>query len=229
MCMPTGKDKINAQGNVDQGASLAGSGSLRTRTQCACKRAVDVFGSASFLIILSPVFVVVALLVKLQDAGPVLHRRRVVGARGEFDAFKFRTMRVDADEILKNDVKLRRAFEQSFKLEDDPRVTPIGRLLRKFSIDELPQLINVLKGEMSLVGPRMITAPELSKYGEFQSLLLTVKPGLSGYWQVNGRQTVSYGTRVQMDVFYIRHWSLLLDFSILIKTPLAVLRKQGAF
>jgi lipopolysaccharide/colanic/teichoic acid biosynthesis glycosyltransferase len=195
----------------------------------ALKRSVDLLGSLSLLSILCPAFALVALLIKFHDGGPVLHRRRVVGPDGEFDAFKFRTMRVDADEILKSDARLRNAFEQSFKLQDDPRVTPVGRFLRKFSIDEFPQLINVLRGEMSLVGPRMITAPELSKYGEFQSLLLTVKPGLSGYWQVNGRQTVSYDTRVQMDVFYIRHWSLLLDFSILIKTPLVVLRKQGAF
>src|SRR5262249_88316 len=149
-----------------------------------------------------------ALAVKLQDGGPAIYRRRVIGPSGEFDAYKFRSMRTDADSALAKNPALRREFERNFKLISDPRVTRIGAWLRRVSLDELPQLVNVLKGEMSLVGPRMITGPELAKYGDSGTLLLTVKPGLTGYWQVYGRQAVAYEERVQMDIFYIENWSL---------------------
>src|SRR5207253_2237702 len=138
-------------------------------------------------------------------------RRRVVGPKGAFDAFKFRTMRPDADIVLQNDPDLWNAFRKNFKLKSDPRMTRIGSVLRQYSLDELPQLFNVLLGQMSLVGPRMITAPELEKYGSYQDLLLTVKPGLTGYWQVYGRQEVSYAERVRMDVEYISNWTAGLD------------------
>jgi exopolysaccharide production protein ExoY len=195
----------------------------------AVKRAVDVVGSFLGLLLFSPVLLLVALLVKLEDGGPVFYRRAVVGPRGQFKAFKVRSMRADADAILANNAGLRRAFEQNFKLKHDPRVTSIGAQLRKFSIDELPQLFNVLLGEMSLVGPRMITATELEKYGEYQDLLLSVRPGLTGHWQVNGRQEVSYAERVRMDIEYIREWTLRKDFQILLRTPLCVLRGRGAY
>ena len=185
--------------------------------------------SAASLIILSPVLLIIAVLVRIGDNGPVIYRRRVVGPNGAFDAFKFRSMRVDADTILANDVRLRREFEKNFKLVSDPRVTKIGRWLRKLSLDEAPQLINVLRGEMTLVGPRMITEPELDKYGPAKALLLSVKPGLTGYWQVYGRQEVDYADRVKMDIFYIQNWSLLLDLRLLLLTPLRVLRGTGAY
>jgi len=114
-------------------------------------------------------------------------------------------------------------------LQDDPRVTPFGRFLRRTSLDELPQLWNVLKGEMSLVGPRMITPPELNKYGEAAWIFNCMKPGLTGYWQVHGRQGVSYERRIEMDVFYVENWSPALDVAILLKTPLRVLRGAGAY
>jgi lipopolysaccharide/colanic/teichoic acid biosynthesis glycosyltransferase len=195
----------------------------------ALKRTVDVVVSAASLIILSPVLLIIAVLVRIGDNGPVIYRRRVVGPNGAFDAFKFRSMRVDADTILANDVRLRREFEKNFKLVSDPRVTKIGRWLRKLSLDEAPQLINVLRGEMTLVGPRMITEPELDKYGPAKALLLSVKPGLTGYWQVYGRQEVDYADRVKMDIFYIQNWSLLLDLRLLLLTPLRVLRGTGAY
>jgi lipopolysaccharide/colanic/teichoic acid biosynthesis glycosyltransferase len=135
----------------------------------------------------------------------------------------------NADLILAADPKLRDDFRRDFKLKSDPRVTRVGAWLRKYSLDELPQLANVLKGEMSLVGPRMITAPELSKYGQYQELLGSVKPGLTGCWQIQGRQDVPYEERVRMDVQYITHWSLRLDFMILLKTPWRVIRGQGAY
>lgn len=193
------------------------------------KRAMDVIGSLLLLVLLSPLFALVACLLLLSQGRPIIYRRRVIGLNGEFDAFKFRTMQRDADTLLKADSSLGELFEESYKLRSDPRVTPLGKLLRKFSIDELPQLFNVLRGQMSLVGPRMITLPELQKYGEHQALLLTVKPGLTGYWQVHGRQDVSYAERVQMDIHYIKHWSLSQDVTLLLLTPVQVLRGKGAY
>jgi lipopolysaccharide/colanic/teichoic acid biosynthesis glycosyltransferase len=176
-----------------------------------------------------PVLLLLGLMVKLHDKGPVFYHRRVVGPDGEFDAFKLRTMRVDADQWLENHPGLLEEFRASFKLKNDPRITRIGRRLRKFSLDELPQLFNVLKGQMSLVGPRMISQPELEKYGPYRALLLTVKPGLTGYWQVSGRQDTSYDERVKMDAFYIQNWSLWFDIKILVKTFWKVLKREGAY
>jgi len=193
------------------------------------KRAMDAAGAAILLALLSPVLALLALLIKLRDGGPVIHRRRVVGPRGEFDAFKLRSMRVDADEILENDPTLRREFEINFKLKQDPRITRLGAFMRKTSLDELPQLFNVLRGQMSMVGPRMITPPELIKFGDAAWIFSTVKPGLTGYWQIRGRQEVSYDQRVAMDLYYVQHWSLLLDLKILVMTPLRVVRGSGAY
>ena len=159
----------------------------------------------------------------------MIYRRRVVGTGGDFDAFKLRTMRVDADRWLAENPRLLEEYQKSFKLKEDPRITRVGRFLRRYSLDELPQLLNVLKGQMTLVGPRMITPPELEKYGSYQDLLLSVKPGLTGYWQVSGRQEVSYEERVDMDVFYIQNWSLWFDFKILWKTLWKVLKREGAY
>jgi lipopolysaccharide/colanic/teichoic acid biosynthesis glycosyltransferase len=193
------------------------------------KGCIDFLGAGILIIFLSPVFVLVGVLVALESGWPVIYRRRVVGMCGEFDAFKFRTMRPDADALLASDPVLRAEFDQNFKLKKDPRLTRLGAFLRKSSLDELPQLFNVMMGQMSLVGPRMVTSAELDKYGEYKGLRLTVKPGITGYWQVNGRQEVCYDERVRMDMYYIEHWSLLMDLRILIKTPLKVLRKEGAY
>jgi lipopolysaccharide/colanic/teichoic acid biosynthesis glycosyltransferase len=202
---------------------------VRSRLQRATKRVVDITGAAVAIGLSSPVLIMAAVIIKLGDGGPVLYRRRVVGQRGEFDAFKLRTMRTDADQVLEENPALRAEYEQAFKLKDDPRVTRVGAVLRKYSLDELPQLFNVLTGKMSLVGPRMITAPELQKYGEQQHILRSVKPGLTGYWQVNGRQETSYSERVTMDSYYIQNWSLLLDLKILLLTPIKVLKGEGAY
>jgi lipopolysaccharide/colanic/teichoic acid biosynthesis glycosyltransferase len=168
----------------------------------------------------------------------VFHRRRVLswqphyqyGTRPKtFDAFKFRTMIVHADEYLAKHPHLKEEFEKDYKLKEDPRVTPIGRHLRRLSLDELPQLVNVLRGQMSLVGPRMISPPELIMYGEYGKKLLAVKPGLTGLWQVSGRQNVSYGERVRLDMQYIDHRSLAMDIQILFKTIACVLKRRGAY
>jgi lipopolysaccharide/colanic/teichoic acid biosynthesis glycosyltransferase len=196
--------------------------------QRTVKWAMDVFGSIVLILLLSPLLLAIALVLIL-DGSPIVYRRRVIGSKGEFDAYKFRTMRCDAEAMLAADPVLQAEFIKNFKLKADPRVTRVGSWLRKYSLDELPQLFNVLRGEMSLVGPRMITVAELQKYGPYRELLLTVKPGLTGYWQVRGRQEVSYEERVRMDVEYIENWSLTLDLSILLQTPGAVIRARGAY
>jgi lipopolysaccharide/colanic/teichoic acid biosynthesis glycosyltransferase len=220
-------------GNPFRISPAANRGRARARERRAyehlLKRALDLLGSAALICLLCPAFFVVALLVWISDGLPLFHPRLVVGLGGEFHAYKFRTMLRNADAMLAADPELRDAFIRDFKLKSDPRVTRLGAWLRKYSLDELPQLANVLKGQMSLIGPRMITAEELSKYGRYQALLLSVKPGLTGYWQISGRQQVSYEERVRMDVYYITHWSLGLDLSILLKTPWRVIRGEGAY
>lgn len=193
------------------------------------KDCLDQVGAGILIILLLPLFALLALIVLIDNGRPIIYRRRVIGTHGEFDAFKFRTMSRDADAILANDPALKGEFERNFKLRNDPRLTRAGALLRKYSLDELPQLFNVIKGQMSLVGPRMITAQELSKYGPYQDLLMTTKPGLTGYWQTRGRQQTSYEERVRMDVHYISNWSLGLDLRILFETPWRVITGKGAY
>ena len=182
------------------------------------------------VLVLSPVFLVIALAITATTGRPVIHRRRVVGRGGvEFDAFKFRTMVCGAERVLEQDDRLRELFARNWKLFADPRVTPVGRVLRKYSLDELPQLLNVLRGEMALIGPRMISPPELARYGELQSKLCSVRPGLTGLWQVSGRQTVSYARRIELDMHYIDNCSPRTDLSILLRTLPVVMRAEGAF
>ena len=193
------------------------------------KRCLDILGATALIAIFLPVFALTAALIFVEDGSPVIYRRRVIGRRGEFDAFKFRTMRRDADSVLARDPVLSKEYQRNFKLTHDPRITKLGTILRKFSIDELPQLLNVLRGQMSLVGPRMITTAELAKYGDHKDLLLSCKPGLTGYWQVFGRQNVSYEERVRMDLYYVLNWSLGMDLRLLFRTPLRVLKMEGAW
>lgn len=193
----------------------------------ALKRSIDLLGASILLILSAPLIFILAIWVKLHDGGPAFFRRRVIGPKGEFGAFKLRTMRVDADEVLQSDAILRRRFEVNFKLKDDPRITSVGVKLRRSGLDELPQFWNVLKGEMSLIGPRMITPIELKKYGDAAWIFSEMKPGLTGYWQISGDQQAGYTRRVEMDLFYTENWSLLFDLEILIKTPARVLRGSG--
>jgi lipopolysaccharide/colanic/teichoic acid biosynthesis glycosyltransferase len=182
------------------------------------------------LSLLSPVVAAVVLSIKLSSPGPVIYRRRVVGRSGvAFDAFKFRTMIHGAEWALENDPTLKEAFLVNYKLPRDPRVTRLGAFLRKYSLDELPQLVNVLRGEMWLVGPRMVSPAELDRYGRLQAKLLSVKPGLTGLWQVSGRQLVSYERRIEFDMFYIDHWRPGLDVSILVRTLFVVAGAKGAY
>jgi len=193
------------------------------------KKMLDVLVSTIALLVFWPFMLVIAAAVKLDSPGPVFYRRRVVGVGGKpFDALKFRTMFIDADERLARDPALRRQFEENYKLKDDPRVTRVGCLLRRLSLDELPQLFNVLRGQMSLVGPRMITSEERTLYGKWRLNLSTVKPGITGLWQVSGRSDVSYNERVMLDMHYIRNYSIWLDIHLLWRTIPVVLRGHGA-
>jgi lipopolysaccharide/colanic/teichoic acid biosynthesis glycosyltransferase len=198
-------------------------------TYLLCKRLLDLAAGLVLLVAALPVIAFVALLVKATSRGPVLFRHRRLGLGGrEFDCLKFRTMVVNADEVLARDELLRRRFERSYKLKRDPRVTRAGAFLRRTSLDELPQLLHVLRGEMSLVGPRPIVRAELEKYSIYGDKLLTVKPGLSGLWQVCGRSDTTYPQRVQLDMQYIDNRSLSLDLRLMARTAGAVIRKSGA-
>lgn len=195
------------------------------------KTLLEVTLTAMGCALLLPLFAAIALWVKLESPGPILHRRRVLGAAGRpFDAFKFRTMHVDGHIALDADRAATQLLQLHHKLRRDPRVTSAGRVLRRFSLDELPQLLNVLRGEMSLVGPRMITQEEVEKYGRQRLNLLAVKPGMTGLWQVSGRSDLTYAERVRIDMFYVRNYSIWLDLKILfVDTLPAVIKGRGAY
>ncbi len=201
-------------------------------SQLVIKRLVDIAGSISLLTLLGPVMLLIALAVKLDSKGPILFRHRRAGYGGRFfQLMKFRSMRCDAEEMLREDEELwRRYVDNDFKLpeEEDPRITPLGRFLRRTSLDELPQLLNVLKGDMSLVGPRPVVELELEMYRGRIPTLLSVKPGVTGLWQVSGRSNVGHPERAHLDLDYVRNWSLVRDIWILLMTIPAVLYQRGA-
>jgi len=193
------------------------------------KRTLDILIALALLLVSLPLFICVAILVKLTSPGPIFFKHQRLGRDGQlFWCFKFRTMRADAEERLRKDPKLLKEFEESFKIKGDPRITPLGALLRKTSLDELPQLIQVLRGEMSLIGPRPIVLSELAKYTVYGDKLLSVRPGLSGLWQICGRSEVAYPERVVMDMYYIDNRCSLLDLQLILVTPFAVIRGHGA-
>jgi len=201
------------------------------RSEVLAKTALEYSLSVLGLILLLPLLLLIALLIKTDSPGPVFYRRRVLGVSGrKFDALKFRTMYEYGDELLAPEDELAKELREKHKLRADPRITRIGRWLRKYSLDELPQLFNVLLGQMSLVGPRMISPEELGKYGRNTSNLLTVKPGITGLWQVSGRSDLSYEERVRLDMYYIRNYSVWLDLQILfVQTLPAVMKGRGAY
>jgi Undecaprenyl-phosphate galactose phosphotransferase WbaP len=198
------------------------------------KRALDLFGALAGGLLICPLLLTIAVVIRLDSPGPVLFGHRRLGARDEhFLCWKFRTMHVDAERILNECLQrhpnLQAEWEQNHKLRDDPRVTRIGRILRKTSLDELPQLWNVLRGEMSLAGPRPIVDAEVSKYDKDYELYKRIRPGMSGFWQVGGRSEIDYKVRVAMDSYYVRNWSVWLDIIILVRTVKIVLFGQGAY
>jgi Undecaprenyl-phosphate galactose phosphotransferase WbaP len=185
-------------------------------------------------IIIFPFMLIIALLIKISSPGPVLYSHTRLGQNGKrFKVYKFRSMVIDAGERLKNlldsDPKIREEWEVNYKLRNDPRITKIGKFLRMSSLDELPQIINVLKNEMSLVGPRPITEDEVEKYGENYERIFSVKPGITGLWQVSGRSDTDYHERIAYDIYYLQSWSVWLDLWVVYKTFSVVLRGKGAY
>lgn len=209
------------------------------------KRFIDILGALIALIIFSPILTIFAIIVKISSPGPVFYTPERVGKGGKiFKMLKFRSMHmykikgkwVHAQEYLETNLKLKEEYQKSsFKLKNDPRITPIGKILRRFSVDEIPQLINVLKGDMSLVGPRAYQNDELvhqqkvyPKSRKFVKIILTVRPGASGPWQVSGRSFINFDKRVEMDAAYIQKSSILYDLWIIIRTPIAMIGGTGA-
>ncbi|WP_340318248.1 sugar transferase [Rhizorhabdus argentea] len=229
---------------VERTGFLAGDGSSligdRSRAQPTARfdaimiRLLDIVVSLGLLIFLAPLMLIVASMVYLTNPGPIFFAHRRLGLNGgTFPCFKFRSMVVDAEQrlahLLATDAAAREEWDRDFKLRCDPRITSIGNFLRKTSLDELPQFVNVLRGEMSLVGPRPIVQGEVERYGRYFSEYSRVKPGITGLWQVSGRNNVHYRRRVALDVSYARNKSLGLDLRILVMTVPAVVLAKGSF
>ena len=198
------------------------------------KRIFDLVVTLCGLVVVLPIGLIIAALIYIDNPGPVLFAHRRVGKHGkEFPCYKFRSMIVGAEDVLKNylanNPEAREEWERDFKLKDDPRITKIGHFLRKTSLDELPQLLNVLKGEMSLVGPRPIIKKEIEKYGSYINDFFLVPPGITGVWQVSGRSDTTYEERVQMDSWYVHNWSVWIDIVYLVRTVGVVLMRKGAY
>lgn len=194
------------------------------------KRAIDIVCSLFCLIVLSPVFLILALLVKTTSKGPVFFAHKRVGKNGKaIKIYKFRSMVTNAEELINSFTPEQKAeYEKNYKLENDPRVTKVGQFLRKTSLDELPQLLNILKGDLSIVGPRPVMEVETQTYGKYRSMLLSVKPGLTGFWAANGRNNTTYKRRRAMEIYYVKNRSLLLDIKIILKTFISVFKGVGA-
>lgn len=194
------------------------------------KRSFDLVIAGLLVLLLSPVFLLLSLLVKLTDGGPILYKQERIGLRGTtFNMLKFRSMKVDADSQLATLLKAQGSADTPlFKVENDPRITPLGRILRKYSLDELPQLLNVLGGSMSLVGPRPQREGEVALYDDAAHRRLYVSPGMSGLWQVSGRSNLSWEESIRLDLYYVENWSLMGDVVILFKTFKAVFASTGA-
>lgn len=237
-------DSMDKVQQLTDGPAYASGFRIRERSVCQrfCKRTVDVMASLCVLVVGSPFFLVIAVLIKLTSKGPVFFRQERIGENGfRFKCYKFRTMRPDSDDSMHREFAtnfIRGHMSQSaldengssiYKLQDDPRVTAVGNFLRKTSLDELPQFINILKGEMTIVGPRPPVQYEYDCYEEWHKLRLKVRPGLTGLWQVSGRSTVPFHEMVMLDLYYIENWSLTLDIKIMLRTIPVMLVGTGAY
>jgi len=194
------------------------------------KRFLDVLLALIGIVLLSPVFLVITITIKIESKGSVFFIHKRIGKNGEkIGIYKFRTMIENAENMIKKFTPEQvKEFKESFKLENDPRITKIGKFLRKTSLDELPQLLNILKGELSIIGPRPVVEDELEKYGNNKEEFLSVTPGLTGYWAANGRSSTTYEQRINMELYYVSNISLKLDIKIFFKTITSVLKREGA-
>lgn len=195
-----------------------------------CKRIFDIVSSVIALIITSPFFIIVAIAIRLESKGKIIFGHTRIGKNGvPFKVYKFRSMYENAAEIFESFTEdQKKEYYENFKLDNDPRVTRVGNFIRKTSLDELPQLINIIKGDMSVVGPRPIVEKEIKKYGQYFNKVFSVKGGLTGYWQANGRSCTSYEDRVKMDIYYIDNRNFWFDIKIIFKTVVSVVKKEGA-
>ena len=196
---------------------------FKTDSYKIIKTIFDLFFALIFLVVGSPIFISIALLVKLSSRGPIFFLQKRVGKNKKtFNCIKFRTMHPEAEDILENLIvnnkALRKEFEETHKLKNDPRITNIGKFLRKTSLDEIPQILNVIKMEMSIVGPRPIVKKEILKYGKSYKKVISIKPGITGLWQVSGRNNLSYKRRVILDCLYVDNMSPIIDLRIIIRT-----------
>ena len=194
------------------------------------KRIFDFILSLIGIAIMSPLFLIISIMIKCDTKGPVFFKQRRIGLNGKpLYIYKFRTMVTNAEELIASFTpEQKKEWEESYKLKDDPRITRVGKILRKTSLDELPQLINIIKGEMSIIGPRPVVEEELSWYGNDVDLVLSVKPGLTGWWAVNGRSEVPYPKRCDVELYYVKNASLALDVRILLGTLKVVFSQRGA-
>ena len=194
------------------------------------KRLIDIILSLTAIILLLPIFLIIIIAIRLDSEGKALFRHYRLGKNGKkIGIYKFRTMVINADEIFRNFTREQKEeYEKNFKLENDPRITRIGNFLRKTSLDELPQLLNILIGDMSLIGPRPVVEREIEKFGNRKNEYLSVLPGLTGWWACNGRSDTSYDERIELELYYIRNISFKLDMKVFFKTIYSVLKKDGA-
>lgn len=224
-----------ANENVVQNISNLTLTKRRTRVsknQCYVyiKRIIDCIISSIALILLLPIFLIIAIAIKLDSKGPIFFAHTRIGKNGKpIKIYKFRTMVVNAEELIKKFTpEQMKEYKKNYKLNNDPRITKVGNILRKTSLDELPQLINIIKGDLALIGPRPVVNAELEKYGENASKFLSVTPGLTGNWAANGRSISAYEERMQLELYYVDNISLKMDIEIFFKTIIAVIKREGA-
>lgn len=223
------KDDIN---RIEENINIR---KINTRIYLTIKRFIDIIGALIGIIVLVPVtlLIYIASIILKENDGPLFYSQKRIGKNGKyFKLYKFRSMCKDADDklakYLAENEEMRNEFKETQKLQNDPRITKLGNFLRKTSLDELPQMINILKGDMSFIGPRPVVDGEIDKYENNKEKFLSVKPGLTGYWQVNGRSTTTYEERMELELYYVDHQSLWLDIKIFLKTFITVIKKEGA-
>ncbi len=203
---------------------------VKAKEYIKIKRVIDCILSIMALIILSPIYLIIALAVKIDSPGPIFFKHTRIGKNGKtIKIYKYRTMVTNAEELIKQFTpEQMKEYKENFKLENDPRITKVGKFLRKTSLDELPQLLNIVKGELALIGPRPVVKDELEKYGENAEKFLSVTPGLTGNWAASGRSNTTYEERMEMELWYVDNISFKTDIQIFFKTIVAVIKKEGA-
>lgn len=216
---------------LEDGQALE-TGSFRSKFYLFVKRCFDVIACSISLILLLPLFIIIAIAIKLDSKGKIFYKHKRIGKNGEYIyLYKFRSMYSDSKERLEElllNPEIRKEWEDNYKLDNDPRITRVGKILRKTSLDELPQLLNIIKGDMSIVGPRPVIDDEIEKYGMAKNRLLSATPGLTGWWACNGRSCLEYDERVKLELYYVNHRGFRMDIKCIFKTFIEVFKRNGA-